>query len=109
MPRAATPSNCAAGKINASNWQIAIRPRLRARGHVLSVVCDQSNGLADLTGYLPLRPSPSAPSSAATPPPLRRASRQALPRLWPGSMPAQLTDGKAAFDGSRWVLTDLSP
>jgi outer membrane protein OmpA-like peptidoglycan-associated protein len=103
-----------AGKINASNWQIAIQARDSAPvvTPYLWSATKGTNGIVDLTGYLPnealqafsavraINVGRDTTAIASGEP--AGFSEDVLAGL---DALAHVTDGKAAFDGSRWVLT----
>jgi outer membrane protein OmpA-like peptidoglycan-associated protein len=103
-----------AGKVDASNWQIAIQARDSAPvvTPYLWSATKGSNGIVDLAGYLPNGPLQAFSAVRAVnvgrdttaiasgePAGFADDLLAALDAL------SHLTDGKAAFDGSRWILT----
>lgn len=103
-----------AGKINAANWQIAIQARDSAPvvTPYLWSATKNDNGSVDMTGYLP---SEALQSFAAVRAINVGRDSTAIASGEPAGFAddvlagldalSHLTEGKAAFDGSRWVLT----
>ncbi|MEO7221275.1 MAG: BON domain-containing protein, partial [Devosia sp.] len=103
-----------AGKINAANWQIAIQARDSAPvvTPYLWSATKGANGLVDLTGYLPNEALQAFSAVRAINPGRdTTAIASGEPAGFSDDLLAGLdalthvTNGKAAFDGSRWVLT----
>ena len=103
-----------AGKINAANWQIAIQARDSAPvvTPYLWAATKGTNGVVDLTGYLP---NEALQSFAAVRAVNVGRDTTAIASGEPAGFAEDLlagldalthvSEGKVAFDGSRWVLT----
>jgi outer membrane protein OmpA-like peptidoglycan-associated protein len=103
-----------AGKVDATQWQIAIQARDSAPvvTPYLWSATKAANGLVDLAGYLPSEALQSfAAVRAINPGRDTTAIASGEPAGFADDVLAglealtHLTEGKAAFDGSRWVLT----
>ena len=103
-----------AGKINAANWQIAIQARDSAPvvTPYLWSATKGTDGIVDLAGYLPNQALQAFSAVRAINPGRdTTAIASGEPSGFADDLLAGLealthvTDGKAAFDGSRWVLT----